>query len=224
MSTMNAARNPSSSWIPCWMGGDSASPLNSAVTPAGSTVSRTAFSTATTRERSAVSIVSENCASAYAIRPLSENVWSENGLPTLSMPGLPSVGLNSAVLSFAIAALTAALRSGVSRRSPFGAAKTRFSTEPCSDENSALIRSVAFWVSEPGISNLSLRLPPIGEHEDEQECDRSERAENDPPGVRRTCPRPAREQARREPFVRQEPSGLILRCGVVFCHSSSPRP
>ena len=161
MSTMNAARNPSSSWIPCWMGGDSASPLNSAVTPAGSTVSRTAFSTATTRERSAVLITSENCASAYAIRPLSENVWSENGLPTLSMPTLPSVGLNSAVFSLATAAFTAALRSGVSRRSPFGAAKTRFSTEPCSDENSALIRSVAFWVSEPGISNLSLRLPPM---------------------------------------------------------------
>ena len=161
MSTMNAARKPSSSWIPCWMGGDSASPLNSAVTPAGSTVSRTAFSTATTRERSAVLIVSENCASAYAIRPLSENVWSENGLPTLSMPALPSVGLNSARLELRNAALTAALRSGVSRRSPFGAAKTRFSTEPCSDENSALIRSVAFCVSEPGISNLSLRLPPM---------------------------------------------------------------
>jgi hypothetical protein len=48
MSTMNAARKPSSSCIPCWMGGASASPLNSAVTPAGSTVSRTAFSTATT--------------------------------------------------------------------------------------------------------------------------------------------------------------------------------
>ena len=48
ISTMKAARKPSSSWIPCWMGGDSASPLNSAVTPAGSTVSRTAFSTATT--------------------------------------------------------------------------------------------------------------------------------------------------------------------------------
>ena len=50
----------------------------------------------------------------------SENVWSENGLPTLSMPALPSLALNSAVLSFATAASTAALRSGVSRRSPFG--------------------------------------------------------------------------------------------------------
>ena len=36
-STMNAAMKPSSSWIPCWIGGDSASPLNSTWTPAGST-------------------------------------------------------------------------------------------------------------------------------------------------------------------------------------------
>ena len=41
---MKAARKPSSSWMPCWIGGDSASPLNSAVTPAGSTVFRTASS------------------------------------------------------------------------------------------------------------------------------------------------------------------------------------
>ena len=40
--TMSAASNPSSSCVPCSIGGNSASPLNSAVTPAGSTVSRTA--------------------------------------------------------------------------------------------------------------------------------------------------------------------------------------
>ena len=43
--------------VPCWIGGGSASPLNSALMPAGATASRTAFSTATTWSRSAVSIV-----------------------------------------------------------------------------------------------------------------------------------------------------------------------
>ena len=77
-----------------------------------STVSRTASSTATTCGRSSVSIVSENCASAYAMRPSSENVSSENGSPTLSTPALPSWGLNSGVLSLAIACLDRGLALG----------------------------------------------------------------------------------------------------------------
>ena len=47
-STMIAASRPRASEIPCSSGGNSASPLNSTVTPAGSTVSRTASCTATT--------------------------------------------------------------------------------------------------------------------------------------------------------------------------------
>ena len=46
--TIRAASRPSSSCVPCSIGGNSASPLNSTVTPAGSTVSRTASWTATT--------------------------------------------------------------------------------------------------------------------------------------------------------------------------------
>ena len=80
------------------------------------------------------------------------------------MPALPSgsvpVGSNSDVFSSAIAPSIAALRSGVSRRSPSGAAKTRFSTPPCSAANSDSIRSVAFCVSEPGILNSSRSSPP----------------------------------------------------------------
>ena len=41
-STMIAASRPSASDVPCSTGGNSASPLYSTVTPAGSTVSRTA--------------------------------------------------------------------------------------------------------------------------------------------------------------------------------------
>ena len=63
---------------------------------------------------------------------------------------MSSVGLNSARLSFAIALWTAAFRSGVSSRWPSGAAKTMFRTPPCSVANSDSIRSVAFWVSDPG--------------------------------------------------------------------------
>ena len=100
-STRKAAMNPSSSWIPCWIGGDSASPLNSAVTPAGFTASRTASSTATTWDRSAVSIVSENCASAYAIRPFfGERPLRERVADALD-PGLAFFDLYSGVLSFA---------------------------------------------------------------------------------------------------------------------------
>ena len=101
-----------------------------------------------------------NCASAYAILPLSENVFSLKGSPTLSRPARSSVGLKSLPCRRVIACSMAALRSGVSRRSPSGAAKTTLSTPPCSDANSDSIRSVAFCVSDPGISNSSLRLPP----------------------------------------------------------------
>ena len=89
-----------------------------------------------------------------------ERVRRSNGSPTLSMPASSSVGSNSCVSSFAIASSIACLRSGVSSRWPGGAAKTRLRTPPCSEANSDSIRSVAFCVSEPGISNSSFRLPP----------------------------------------------------------------
>ncbi len=159
-STMIAASKPSASSVPCSIGGNSASPLYSTVTPTAATASRAASSTATTASRSFGSIVSLNWASAYAMRPLSENVSLLNGSATLSRPASSSVGLNSDDFSRVIARSTAAFRSGVSRRSPSGAAKTMFSTPPCSDANSALIRSVAFCVSDPGISNSSRSEPP----------------------------------------------------------------
>src|ERR671914_454300 len=55
-------------------------------------------------------MIRSNCASAYAMRPSSETVSSLNGSPTLSMPASSSVGLNSAVCSFAIASSIAAVR------------------------------------------------------------------------------------------------------------------
>ncbi len=95
------------------------------------------------------------------MRPSSENVRLLNGSPMLVIPALPSPGLNSAVFRRAVAFRIAALRAGVSSRSPTGAAKTRLRTPPCSEANSDLIRSVAFCVSDPGIENSSFREPPI---------------------------------------------------------------
>ena len=95
------------------------------------------------------------------MRPSFENVSLSNGLATLVRPALSPCGLNSDVFRSAIALRIAALRAGVSSRSPAGAANTMLRTAPCSEENSALIRSVAFWVSEPGIVNSSRSEPPI---------------------------------------------------------------
>ncbi len=62
-STMMAASSPKSSDSPCSMGGNSASPLYSTITPVGSTASRTASCTATTDSRSLSKMIRSNCAS-----------------------------------------------------------------------------------------------------------------------------------------------------------------
>jgi hypothetical protein len=51
-STISAASRPSSSDVPCSIGGNSASPLYSTVTPTGASASRTESSTLTTASRS----------------------------------------------------------------------------------------------------------------------------------------------------------------------------
>ena len=61
---ISAIIRPSSSCGPCSIGGNSASPLNSTVRPAGSTVSRTASWTATTAARSLSKMTRSNWASA----------------------------------------------------------------------------------------------------------------------------------------------------------------
>ena len=111
------------------------------------------------RSRSAVSIVRELRLRVGDPTVLGEGLLGERVAHAVDADLVP-VGVNSDVLSFATASSIAALRSGVSRRSPSGAAKTRLSTEPCSEANSDSMRSVAFCVSEPGISNSSFRPPP----------------------------------------------------------------
>ena len=141
-----------------------------------------------------------------------ERVCLENGSPTLSSPTLSPLGANSEVLSCAIASSIAALRSGVSSRSPSGAAKTRLSTQPCSDANSDSMRSVAFCVSEPGISNSSFRLPPTVATSTISPASDREPGDDDAPGVVRAGAHPTRECAGRKSFVRCEAFCLGFVC------------
>ena len=132
-STMIAASRPSSSDVPCSIGGNSASPLYSTVTPTGSTASRTMSCDGDDR----LAILVEDHAVELRLgvgdpAVVGEGVVARTGRRRSSGPAVSSVGANSSVSSRAIAALIAASRWGVSSRSPSGAAKTRLSTPPCS--------------------------------------------------------------------------------------------
>ena len=136
------------------------------------------------------------------MRPSSETVFSSNGSPTLSMPALSSVGLNSEVLSFAIAPSIAALRSGVSSCSPCGRGEDEvqhaalLGGELGLDQVGRLLRVGA------GDVELVLQAAADRGHEHDQEDHDPDPAEDHPPGVRRAHARPAREPAGCEPFVR----------------------
>ncbi len=197
-STMIAASSPSVSDVPCSTGGNSASPLNSTVTPAGSTVSRTASWTATTVSRSSSSIVSVELRLRVGDAPVvGDRVLAERIADALESRPCPRWARTRPIWSRAIASSIAARRSGVSSCSPSGAAKTTLSTPPCSAANSASIRSVAFCVSDPGISNSSRRLPADRPDEDDQEGDDADPRDDDAPRMRGARTRPARERARR---------------------------
>ncbi len=211
---------PSSSCGPCSIGGNSASPLNSAVTPAGSTLSRTESSNGDDGLAVLAKITRSNCASAYAMRPSSETVFSSNGSPTLSMPALSSVGLNSEVLSFAIACSIAALRSGVSSCSPSGRGEDEvehaalLGGELRLDQVGRLLRVGA------GDVELVLQAPADRRDEHDQQRHDPDPAEDHAPGMRRAHARPAGEPAGRETFVRS----LALAPGfqVLLRHAFAP--
>ena len=220
-STMIAASRPSTSEAPCSSGGNSASPLNSTVTPAGSTVSRTASCTATTASRSLVlDRLVELRLGVGDAAVVGERVLAERIADARRCRPCSSVGLNSAVLSRATAFAIAALRAGVSSRSPSGAAKTRLRTPPCSDANSASIRSVALCVSEPGISNSSRRRAADRGDEDDQVA----MMPTQPKTTRHGCAAQARIQRASAPVARR--SCAARRSVVPFssCCVMSLRP
>ena len=133
---MNAARNPSSSCIPCWIGGDSASPLNSDGHARGLDRLPHGVLHGDDRDRDPW------CRSRGRTGPprtrsgrCPRSVFLLNGSPTLSMPARSPLGLNSLVFSSAIAFSIAALRSGVSSRSTLGRREDEVEDAPCSEAN-----------------------------------------------------------------------------------------
>ena len=215
-STMNAAMNPSSSCIPCWIGGDSASPLNSDGHPRG--LDRLPHGVLHGNDRVAIlgrRSRRSNWASAYAIRPLSANVFLLNGSPTLSIPARSAVGLNSLVFSCAIAFSIAALRAGVSSRSTLGRSEDEVEDaallggELRLDEIRRLLRVRARDLE------LVLEAAADGGDEHDQPGDDREPREDDAPRVIRACAHPARECAGRQSFVCCE--------SFLLGHAKTPR-
>ena len=159
---MIAASRPSASEVPCSIGGNSASPLYSTVTPGR--LDRLADGVLDGDDLVAVGVLDRLVELRLGVGDaavLRERVRL-NGSPTL-VDARPcrSCGLNSGVLSFATACSIAALRSGVSSRCPAGAAKTRFRTAPCSEANFGLDQVGRLLGVRAGISNLSRSLPPM---------------------------------------------------------------
>ena len=150
-STKNATIRPIMSLVPCSIGGTSASPVNSVWTPSGVISSATPSSRATTSARSISKPTSENWTSPYAIRPFSDSVAGASGSSAETTFGV--------CLASSTACARAALRSGVSRRSPTGAAYTMVSASPLRAGNFDSSNSVARAVSESGRSNSSISLP-----------------------------------------------------------------
>ena len=136
------------------------------------------------------------------MRPLSENVSLAERVADALEARLAAAGLNSRRLR----AVRSPPRSppcapACPAARPAGAAKTMLSTAPCSDANWDSIRSVAFCVSDPGISNSSRRRAADRPDEDDEHDDDADPADDHTPRVGRAGPRPARERARRHPLV-----------------------
>ena len=139
-----------------------------------------------------------------------------NGSPTLSMPALSSVGVNSGVLSFAIAVLDRrlalrrveplALRRGedeVQDRALLGgelATRSGRSPSACPSPGSRTRPSG----SPPTVATRTMRAAMIPSH-----------AEDDAPRVRRARAHPAREPAGRQSFV-------CCETIVLFRHAQPP--
>ena len=110
---------------------------------------------------------------------------------------------------------------------PSGAAKTRLRTPPCSDANSDSIRSVAFCVSDPGISNWSLQAAADRRDEHDQQGDdadpRRGRRATGAWRTRASSARARRSRAARAPTgaLRRPRSRLLRR--ARSCSAPPPR-
>ncbi len=143
-----------------------------------------------------------NCASAYAMRPLSANVWSLNGSPTLVRPAVSSVGLNSAsVRRFAMAASIAALRSGGVESLALG--RREHDVEHAALLGRELLLDQVRRALRVGAGDLELVAQAASDGGDEcdQDDDDPEPGKEDPAGMDRAGAGPAGPRARRQSFV-----------------------
>ena len=213
ISTRSAASRPSSSCVPCSMGGNSASPLNSAFTPAGST--GLAHCVLDGEDGLAVLVVDDPVELGLRVgdAPIVGNGVLAEGIAHALDARLVLGRLELVATSGARSPpRSPPCAPAVSSRRPAGAAKTRFSTPPCSAANSFSIRSVAFWVSEPGISNSSLSDPPtVATRTTRRRRCRSSRRRRATDAWRSA--RPARKRAGRETFVGEAALGRLVRVG-----------
>ena len=157
------------------------------------------------------------------MRPSFENVSLLNGSPTLVRPALPSCGLNSDVFRSAIAFAIAALRAGVSSRSPCRRREddvehgALLGGELRLDQVGRLLRVGA------GDRELVPQRAADRGDEDDQGRDDPDPGEDDAPGVAGAHAHPARERARRQPLVRRQalrrPVLLVLRHPLLLLDS-----
>ncbi len=156
-----AASNPMMSLRPCVGGALSASPVNSTWMPAGSAIDRSWSSAATTPERGSSKPVLSYCTSKYATRPFAASCF-ESGASGLVI-ATTSVGFSASCFWDAAPAASILRRTAafavLSSRCPSLAASTTRRAAPFSPPNFAVIRSVAFCVSEPGILKSLISLP-----------------------------------------------------------------
>ena len=135
------------------------------------------------------------------MRPSFENVGSLKGSPTLSMPALPSLGLNSDDWSSRDRLLDRRLARGrveplaLGRREDDVQDRALLGGELRLDQVGRLLRV------RPGDLELVAQRTADRPDEDDQDDDDADPAEDDTPGMRRACAHPARERARRQSFV-----------------------
>ena len=135
---------------------------------------------------------------------------SLKGSLTLRSPALSSVGANSGDRGAAIASSMAACRSAC-RASPSGAAKTMFSTAPCSDANWTRSGRSPSAYPTPG-SRIRLAAIPDGHDEKDEE------------GRIATQPRMIRQVHRADSCPPANPPDERRSCAALRSHRARPRP
>ena len=143
-----------------------------------------------------------NCASAYAMRPLSANVWSLNGSPTLVRPAVSSVGLNCGVgPQLPHGRLDGGLALGCVESLALG--RREHDVEHATLLGGELLLDEVRRALRVGAGDLELVAQPASDGGDErdEDDDDPEPGKQDPAGMGRAGAGPAGPRARRQSFV-----------------------